>query len=111
MEMPRVRNVIIGGENVQNEVTMASGKVVAEVKGFRPTIKAEWDWLPAETIITLHALLRQGNMCYVQYPDPVDGDASGVFLVSYPETKIFTFTGAEPRWHGVSLTMTAQEVI
>lgn len=108
--MPRVRAVKVGGVEVANEITMASGKLVKEMIGFRTTITAEWDWLPAQTITDLHALLRQGGYFAVEYPDPVTGDAIGLFSVSYPETKIFKFNGTSPMWHGVSLTMTAQEV-
>lgn len=110
IEMPRVR-ITIGGEEVTNEITMASGKKVKEMIGFRAVIKGEWDWLPAKTIADLHALLRQGGYFQVEYPDPAIGDAIGMFGVSYPETKVFKFNGTEPRWHGVSLTMTAQEVV
>lgn len=111
IEMPRVRTVRVGGQEVANEIQMASGKKVKEMIGFRPTVTAEWDWLPAETIARLHTLLRQGGYFRVEYPDPAGGDAVGMFSVSYPETKIFKFNGAEPRWHGVSLTMISQEVV
>lgn len=111
IEMPRVRKVMVGGQEVAKEIEMASGKKVKEARGFRPIVTAEWDWLPAQTIADLHTLLRQGGYFQVEYPDPALGDTSGMFSVSYPETKIFKFNGTEPRWHGVSLTMTAQEVV
>lgn len=109
--MPRIRKITIGGEEVCKEITMANGRLVKEILGFRIVLTAEWDWLPAETIKELHELLRQGGYFLVSYPDPAVGSGSGMFSVSYPETKIFRFNGAEPRWHGVSLTMTAQEVV
>lgn len=102
--------ISVGGEEVAKEITMASGKLVKEMIGHRAVIRAEWDWLPAQTITNLHALLRQGGYFQVEYPDPT-GDKSGMFSISYPETKVFKFNGTEPRWHGVSLTMTAQEVV
>ena len=111
IEMPQVRKITVGGEEVANEITMASGKRVKEMIGHRTVITAEWDWLPAQTITDLHALLRHGGYFLVEYPDPAVGDAAGMFSISYPETKIFKFNGTEPRWHGVSLTMTAQEVV
>lgn len=110
IEMPRVRKISVGGEEVATEVTMASGKRVKETIGFRATVNAEWDWLPAVTIADLHQLLRQGGYFQVQYPDPALGDTTGTFRIGYPETKIFKFDGTTPRWHGVKLTMTAQEV-
>ncbi len=110
IEMPRAR-VSVGGEEVAKEITMASGKLVKEMIGHRAVVSAEWEWLPVDTIKDLHELLRQGGYFSVEYPDPVAGGASGMFSVSYPETKIFKFNGTEPRWYGVSLTMTAQEVV
>lgn len=110
IEMPRVR-ITVGGEEVSNEITMASGKMVKEMIGHRIVVKGEWDWLPAQTITNLHRLLRQGGYFKVDYPDPVIGDSSGMFSISYPETKVFKFYGTEPRWHAVSLIMKAQEVI
>ena len=109
--MPRVRAVRVGGKEEANTVTMANGKAVKEMIGFRTVVTAEWDWLPAETIADLHLMLRGGGYFHVEYPDPAGGSGSGMFDVSYPETKIFKFTSSGPRWHGVSLTMTAQEVI
>lgn len=111
IEMPRVRAVSVGGEEVANEIQMASGKMVKEMIGFRTTVTAEWDWLPAQTITDLHTLLRRGGYFFVEHPDPASGDASGMFSISLPESKIFRFNGTEPRWHGVSLTMKAQEVV
>ena len=110
VEMPRAR-VSVGGEEVAKEITMASGKLVKEMIGHRAVVSAEWEWLPVDTIKSLHEMLRQGGYFLAEYPDPVAGGASGMFSISYPETKIFKFDGTEPRWYGVSLTMTAQEVV
>lgn len=108
--MPRVRAVTLGGEEVATEKAMASGRLVKEVKGFRATIRAEWEWLPVETVRRLHELLRRGGYFLVEYPDPVAGVASGLFSVNYPDVGIFRFVAGEPRWYGASLTMKAQEV-
>ena len=108
--MPRIRKITVGGEEVCKEITMANGKLVKEMIGFRTVVSAEWDWLPANAIKDLHMLLRQGGYFSVEYPDPASGDSAGMFSISYPETKIFRFSGTEPRWHGVKLIMTAQEV-
>lgn len=109
--MPRIRKVEVGGAEVAKEIKMASGKLIKEMIGFRTTVTAEWDWLPAETITALHTMLRQGGYFTVTYPDPATGSTTAKFSISYPTTKIFKFNGTEPRWHEVSLTMTAQEVV
>lgn len=109
--MPRVRNVTVGGEEVANEVTMASGKIVKEMTGFRVVVTAEWEWLPAEIITALHTMLRRGGFFTVSYPDPASGDVTASFSVTYPTSKIFRFAGTSPRWYDVKLTMKAQEVV
>ena len=108
--MPRIRKITVGGEEVCKEIKMANGKLVKEMIGFRTVVSAEWDWLPAGTIKELHQLLRQGGYFFVDYPGPALRDSAWIFSVPYPETKIFRFSGTEPRWHGVKLVMRAQEV-
>ncbi len=109
--MPKVRVVSVGGESVYSEVEMASGRKVRDIVGFRPAVSAKWDWVPASTMAALHAMLRSGEYLFVEYPDPVEGDASGYFDVNYPTSETFQFVDGEARWHNVSLTMTAQGVV
>ncbi len=111
IEMPRVKKITVGGEEVAKEIQMASGKKVKEVIGHRTVVSAEWDAVPAETMAALHTMLRQGGYFTVSYPDPAEGDVTASFSISYPTSKIFKFNGAAAYWHGVSLKMTAQDVI
>lgn len=107
--MPRVKKITVGAKEVSKTVTMASGKVVKDMIGYRTTVNAEWDWLPAETLSALAVLLRSGGFFYVEYPSP-SGDASGVFEIAYPSMQIFGFKNSVAVWHDVKLSMTAQEV-
>lgn len=109
IEMPRVKAVSVGAEEVANTVTMASGKVVKDMVGYRNTLKASWDYVPVATITELSFLLRTGGFFYVEYPAPT-GDAAGNFEVDFPEMKIFCFKNGIAVWHDVTLKMTAQEV-
>ncbi len=109
--MPKVRVVSVGGESVYSEAQMASGRKVRDIVGFRPTVSAKWDWVPASTMAALHAMLRSGEYLFVEYPDPVEGDASGYFDIDYPESETFQFVDGEAKWHNVSLAMTAQGVV
>lgn len=109
IEMPRVKDIKIGAEEVANTVTMASGKVVKDMIGYRTTIQAEWDYVPAATLTALAVLLRQGGFFFVEYPAPT-GDASGMFEVEYPSMEVFQFKNGVAVWHDVELRMTAQEV-
>lgn len=110
IQMPRTRSLKVGGEQVGKNVTMASGKVVKEIIGFRTKLSAEWNWLPADTITKIHRLLRKGGFFLVKYPDPDKGDTEGMFEIKPPESGVFKFVDGKPRWKDVSLTMTAQEV-
>lgn len=110
VELPRVRAVKVGAQEVANTVTMASGKVVKDMIGFRPTVTAEWDYLPAAVLSALAVLLRSAGFFYVEYPSP-EGDAAGMFEIQYPTMSVFQYKNGTAVWHDVSLKMTAQEVV
>lgn len=107
--MPRIRDITYGGEVVAVEATMASGKKVRDIIGFRPNVRAKWDWVPAETIKALNALLRQGGFFQVTYPTP-DGEKTESMTVGFPTMDVFAYRGGAPMWHNITLTMEAQEV-
>ena len=107
--MPRVKDITVGAKEVANTVTMASGKVVKDVLGYRTTVTATWDYVPAATIMALLALMRSTPFLYVEYPSP-SGDASGMFEAEYPTLTVFCYRSGVAVWHDVTLTMSAQEV-
>ena len=109
--MPRTRSLTVGAEEVARTAKMASGRVVKDIVGARITLHAEWNWLPAETITQIHALLRKGGFFEVEYPDPELGQSVGMFEISMPTSGVFKFEGGTPRWKDVSLDLSAQEVI
>lgn len=109
--MPRTRKVTDAGAPEYKEITMAGGKTVREMIGFRPGFTYEWDYVPASTIAALVPLLRTGDFLTVDYFD-VDGtDSSGLFSVSYPSPGVFRFKEGIAVWHGFQLTIKAQEVV
>ena len=107
--MPRVKDVAVGAKEVANTVTMASGKVVKDVLGYRATVDAVWDYVPAATIVALLTLMRSNSFLLVDYPAP-GGDASGIFAIGYPTLDVFCYRDGVAVWHNVSLSMEAQEV-
>ena len=109
--MPKVKKITVGGEEVANETVMASGKKVKDVIGYRAVVSADWDYVPVDTMTALTAMLRAGGYFTVGYPDPDGTDKSVKFSISIPTTGIFKFNGTTPMWHGVSLKMSAQEVV
>lgn len=108
--MPRTRSLEVGGSYESKEATMASGKIVRDIVGFRIELTANWEYLPAETLTQLVSAARGGSFVQIKYPDPVSGEADGMFSVSIGTQKIFKFVNGNPYWYNVSLTATAQEV-
>lgn len=108
--LPKTRDLEVGGEVVSKEVTMAGGRRVMYVQGYREEIKAKWDWFPADQLAELTKLLRQGGFFKVAYPDQRGNECEGYFSITYPATEVFKFKDGKPMWHGVSLTLKAQEV-
>ena len=108
--MPRVKDIQVGAEEVCNTVQMASGKIVKDMIGYRPTIAATWDYVPAATLQQLATVLRNDGFFYVSYPAP-DGDAVGVFEIEYPQMRIFQYKNGIAVWHDVTLKMTSREVV
>ena len=109
VEMPRVKDVVVGAVEVANTVTMASGKVVKDMIGYRATVEAAWDYVPVATLTALATLLRSGGFFYVEYPAPT-GPEKGMFEIQYPSMSVFAYKNGEAVWHDVQLKMTAQEV-
>jgi len=107
--MPRIKDISVGAKEVSNTVTMASGKVVKDVLGFRPQITASWDYVPAATIVALLSLMKANPFLYVEYPSP-SGDANGTFEVDYPTLSVFQYKNGTAVWHDVKLTMSGQGV-
>ena len=111
IEMPRTKTIEIGGEYESKETTMASGKIVRDVIGWRTELTAEWEWVPAGLLAQLVPIARSGEFVTIQYPDSTGEDASGVFSIEIGEQKVFKFVNGEPMWYNVQLTATAQEVV
>lgn len=109
--MPRTKSIEIGGEYESKETTMASGKIVRDVIGWRTALTTEWEWVPAGLLAQLVPIARSGEFVTIQYPDSTGEDASGVFSIEIGEQKVFKFVNGEPMWYNVELTATAQEVV
>lgn len=107
--LPRVRDIEVGAEEESKTVTMASGKTVKDILGYRAKITAVWDWFPAELVTELLNLLKSGAFLWVEYPAP-DGSGAGFFSIEYPTLSVFCYRDGIPVWHDMTLSMTAQEV-
>ena len=108
--MPRTKSLEIGGSYESKEITMASGKIVRDVLGWRTELTATWEWMPAGLLTQLVPIARSGAFVSIQYPDSTVEDAQGSFYIEIGNQKIFKFVSGEPMWYNVELTATAQEV-
>lgn len=108
--MPITRKVADDGKPEYKEKTMASGKKVRDIIGFRKGFTYEWDYVPAETINLLMPLLRSAEALTVNYFDVNGMIGSDLFYVSYPSLGVFAFKGDVPIWHDCKLTINAVEV-
>lgn len=107
--MPLTRKISYGGISEEKQATMASKKIVTDIIGFRRTVSAEWDWVPAETITALISILRQGGFFSVTYPTP-EGTRTDTMSVNFPTLEIFAYRSGVAIWHGVRLDMQTQDV-
>ena len=107
--LPRVRDIEVGAEEESKTVTMASGKTVKDILGYRAKVTAVWDWIPADLVTELLNLLKTGAFLWVEYPAP-DGSGAGFFSIEYPTLSVFCYRDGIPVWHAMTLSMTAQEV-
>lgn len=108
--LPKIRYTLTSDE-VSEETTMMSGRIVKDILGYRTVIEAEWDWVPAETLAQLVILIRSGKFREVEYQD-IDGSTKKEFFkISQPQPEVFTFKeDGTAVWRKVKLTMTSQEV-
>ena len=107
--LPRVRDIEVGAEEESKTVTMASGKTVKDILGYRAKVTAVWDWIPADLVTELLNLLKTGAFLWVESPAP-SGNGAGFFSIEYPTLSVFCYKNSVPVWHDMTLSMTAQEV-
>lgn len=108
--MPVTRSIEIDGEYESKETTMASGRLVRDIIGWRVKLTADWEWVPDGLLAQLVPIARSGRFVEILYPDSTGKDTSGIFSIEIGPQKIFKFRDGEPYWYNVQLTATAQEV-
>lgn len=89
---------------------MASGKMVEDVVGLRPVIKADYGYIPAADLAALNSMVLEGGFHRVEAPG-VGGGIDAKFKITPPTYEVFKYIAGEPMWCNVSLTLTAQEVL
>lgn len=97
-------------EEVGTKYTMASGKQVKDITGYRAILTIPTGYLVLEDYIRLSEMLRSGKFLQISYPG-VEGDKSGMFDIAPPTNKAFKYgDDGVSMWYAVTLICTAQEV-
>lgn len=97
-------------EEVGTTKTMASGKIVKDIVGFRPVLNIPTGYVALNDIQTLKRMINSGKFLKITYPG-VEGDEARLFAVSSPVFKSFKYgEDGVSVWYGVELHCMAQEV-
>lgn len=108
--MPSTTSLEISGEIEAKDVTMASGKIVRDVIGWRTKLTAKWEWLPVGVLSQVVSVARSGGFASITYPDPSGITITANFQIEIGSQKIFRFVSCSPYWYNVDLVALAQEV-
>ena len=110
--MPRTKNITYNEKPIAYETEMASGKIVQDIMGYRPTFTVTFNYIPADTLKELMSLLRYGGFFTVLYPSPLGEEKLGTFKITEDAgQKVFKFVNGQPMWYGMTLNFTSQVVI
>lgn len=111
LTLPYTSKITYAGEIVGTETQMASGALVSDIIGFRPTITYTYDYLPATTMQALHALLRTARYFSCKYINPEGSVVTASCKVDYPSADYWIYRGGVAVWHNAVITLTRREVI
>lgn len=100
----------VGSDEVATTITMASGKLVKDVKGYRKSLSASFSYVPAETVAALTNSLRKGGFHTVAYEDLTGEIKTEQFTINQPSMSVFKFSNGVAVWAEMTLDMTGQEV-
>ena len=97
-------------EEVSVKKTMASGKRVKDIVGYRPVLVIPSGYVELNDIVQLKNMINSGEFLRVTYPG-VCGDETRLFEIAPPVFKSFKYgSDGVSVWYGVTLKCTAQEV-
>lgn len=101
----------IGTSEISTSATMASGRLVKDIVGYKDTLNIPVGYLSVEDMSKLRKMIRR-NSGYLQisYPAP-EGDTTEWFIMDQPTYSAFTYDeNGVATWKGVTLTATSVEV-
>lgn len=110
--MPPSRPYTIGYKQEGIDITLAGGRQVSEMKGYRIVFSIKWDWVPVDTLRDLLKMLRENPFLDVTYHDPVDGMKTRRFKVAFSDVKTWRYyDDGTPRYHDITITHASQELV
>jgi hypothetical protein len=101
----------IDNEEISKSATMASGRTVKDIVGYKDVLKIPVGYLSLEDVAKLRAMIkRNGGLLTISYPTP-NGDETRQFMVDQPTYTTFDYDeNGVSIWKGVTITATTLEV-
>ncbi|MBR4266490.1 MAG: hypothetical protein IKQ46_10600 [Bacteroidales bacterium] len=98
-------------QEVSTSATMASGRLVKDIIGYKNKLVIPCGYLSLENISKLKSMIKSNNgVLQVAYPGP-DGDRVEWFILEQPTYTTFSYDDEGVAvWKGVTITATAVEV-
>lgn len=97
-------------EEVGTTKTMASGKRVKDIVGYRPVLNIPTGYVELNDLVRLKSLINSGKFLQVTYPG-LGGGETRLFEIAPPVYKSFKYgEDGVSVWYAVTLRCTAQEV-
>lgn len=98
-------------EEISKSVTMASGRLVKDVIGYKPVLKIPVGYLPLDDMTLLRNMIKRNNgLISISYPTP-NGDVTQQFMVEQPTYTTFSYDeNGVAVWQGVTIKGRALEV-
>lgn len=98
-------------EEISRSATMASGRLVKDVIGYKPVLKIPVGYLSLDNMSLLRNMIKRNNgLISISYPTP-NGDITQQFMVEQPTYTTFSYDGnGVAVWQGVTIIARALEV-
>lgn len=98
-------------QEISTSATMASGRLVKDIIGYKNTLEIPCGYLDLENMKKLKNMIKSNNgVLQISYSAP-DSDKTEWFIVDQPTYTVFSYDDEGVAvWKGVTLTATAVEV-
>lgn len=112
IELPSQIEYPLGGEEVNKTASMASGKIVKDVVGYRDVLEIPVGYLGIEIMALLRNMVRRNDgFLSITYPTP-NGAVTDNFIVEDPKGKVIKYDDdGRAVWLDVTVKAISTEVV